>query len=105
MIFSNTILKEFKQFVEKDNYKLKTKKTCLSKYGVDQFSKTQKWKELMEFSNLNIYLSAHNNNGVVSAYSNRQIAFFSIGQGFTDTEADNFYTAVQAFQTSLSRQI
>ena len=55
--------------------------------------------------NLNIYLSAHNNNGVVSAYSNRQIAFFSIGQGFTNTEADNFYTAVQAFQTSLSRQV
>jgi len=38
-------------------------------------------------------------------YSNRNIAFASIGDGITDTEASNFYTAVQAFQTTLSRQV
>jgi hypothetical protein len=38
-------------------------------------------------------------------YSNRQYAFASIGDGLTDTEAANFYTAVQTFQTSLSRQV
>jgi hypothetical protein len=38
-------------------------------------------------------------------FSNRQYAFASIGDGLTDTEAANFYTAVQAFQTSLNRQI
>jgi hypothetical protein len=38
-------------------------------------------------------------------YSNRNIAFASIGDGLTDTEASNFYTAVQAFQTTLSRQV
>ena len=32
-------------------------------------------------------------------------AFASIGDGLTDTEASNFYTAVQAFQTTLSRQV
>lgn len=38
-------------------------------------------------------------------YSNRQYAFASIGDGLTDTEAANFYTAVQAFQVTLSRNI
>jgi hypothetical protein len=39
------------------------------------------------------------------AYSNRECAFASIGDGLTDTEAANFYTAVQAYQTTLSRQV
>ena len=38
-------------------------------------------------------------------FSSRQSAFASIGDGLTDTEAANFYTAVQAFQTTLSRQV
>jgi hypothetical protein len=38
-------------------------------------------------------------------YSPRECAFSSIGQGLTDTELGNFYTAVQAFQTTLSRNI
>jgi hypothetical protein len=38
-------------------------------------------------------------------YSNRQNAFAFIGDGLTDTEAANFYTRVQDFQTTLSRQV
>ena len=38
-------------------------------------------------------------------FSNRELAFNSIGDGLTDTEASNLYTAVQAFQTTLSRQV
>jgi hypothetical protein len=38
-------------------------------------------------------------------FSSRQCAFSSIGDGLTDTQASNFYTAVQAFQTTLSRNI
>ena len=38
-------------------------------------------------------------------YTSRQYAFASIGDGLTDTQASNFYTAVQAFQTTLSRQV
>ena len=37
--------------------------------------------------------------------TNRQCAFSSIGDGLTDAEAANLYTRVQAFQTSLSRQV
>jgi len=38
-------------------------------------------------------------------YGNRQLAFATIGDGLTDTDASNLYTRVQAFQTSLSRQV
>jgi hypothetical protein len=38
-------------------------------------------------------------------YSPRNLAFASIGDGLTDAEALNFYTAVQAFQTTLGRSI
>jgi hypothetical protein len=52
-----------------------------------------------------IILLATNNNGVKNQWSNRQCAFASMGDGLTDTEASNFYTSVQAFQTTLSRQV
>jgi hypothetical protein len=53
----------------------------------------------------NLYLGAWNENGTAAKFSDRQCAFASIGDGLTDTEASNFYTAVQAFQTTLSRAI
>ena len=52
----------------------------------------------------NIYVAGRG--GVASGFlSNRQCAFASVGNGLTDTESANFYTAVQAFQTTLSRQV
>ena len=44
-------------------------------------------------------------NGQVSIWGNKEIALGSIGDGLTDTDAANLYTLVQAFQTSLSRQV
>jgi hypothetical protein len=38
-------------------------------------------------------------------YSSRETAFVGIGDGLTDSQASNFYTAVQAFQTTLSRNV
>lgn len=38
-------------------------------------------------------------------YSNRQYAFMTVGDGLTDGEASIFYNLVQAFQTTLARQI
>ena len=52
--------------------------------------------------NSNLFLGKGETN---TYYSSRQNAFASIGDGLTDTEASNFYTAVQAFQTTLSRQV
>ena len=56
-------------------------------------------------SKWSLYLGASNNNGFGGDFSNRQLAFASIGDGLTDTEASNFYTAVQAFQRTLGRQV
>lgn len=39
------------------------------------------------------------------SYSSRQCAFASIGAGLTDADAANLYTAVQAYQTALGRQV
>ena len=38
-------------------------------------------------------------------YANKECAFSSVGNGLTDTESANLYTAVQAFQTTLSRNV
>jgi len=40
-----------------------------------------------------------------SEFSNKQFAFASIGDGLTATEVSNLYTRVQAFQTTLNRQV
>lgn len=50
----------------------------------------------------NVWLGAANNIGY---YSNRQCRFASIGNGLTAQNVADLYTAVQAFQTSLSRQV
>jgi hypothetical protein len=44
-------------------------------------------------------------NGIANEYSSKECAFASIGDGLTDTEAANLYTAVQAYQTTLGRQV
>ena len=43
--------------------------------------------------------------GTLSRYSTNSIRFAHLGDGLTDTQSSNFYTAVQAFQTTLSRQV
>ena len=59
--------------------------------------------------NTNIYLACYNyvdNTGNMPLYySSKECAFASIGDGLTDTEAANLYTAVQAYQTTLSRNV
>jgi len=48
-----------------------------------------------------IPLGALSDNGAYVSYSNKECAFASIGDGLTDAEAANFYTAVQAYQVAL----
>jgi hypothetical protein len=52
--------------------------------------------------NGNLYLSSTNGTG---NFSTRQLAFASIGGGLSDSDVTNFNTAVQAFQTTLSRNV
>lgn len=52
-----------------------------------------------------LFISAISNSNVASLFSNRQCAFASIGSGLSDAEAATLYSSVQAFQTTLSRQL
>ena len=53
--------------------------------------------------NKSIWVGARND--TPSYPSSREYAFASVGDGLTDTQATDFYTAVQTFQTTLSRQV
>ena len=72
------------------------------KNGVNQASKSLTSSSM---SSVNFFILAFNEENAVIYYSTKELAFASIGNGLTDTEASNFYTAVQAFQTTLSRQV
>lgn len=53
-----------------------------------------------------LLISAINPTGYpVSEFDDKQVAFASFGDGLTSTQASNLYTAVQAYQTSLSRNV
>jgi hypothetical protein len=56
-------------------------------------------------SNLPVVIGAININEVIREFSQFQHRFNFIGDGLTDTEATNLYTAVQRFQTTLGRQV
>jgi hypothetical protein len=56
-------------------------------------------------STLPIIIGGLEYQGVQQFWTNKQCAFASIGKSLTDTQASNFYTAVQAFQTTLGRQV
>lgn len=56
-------------------------------------------------SNANVYIGGMNEANINKFYSNKEVAFASFGDGLTNTEASNFYTAVNAFQVSLSRNV
>lgn len=62
--------------------------------------------DLSTLNNWNLYIGGANvDNTSVGSYSNSQLAMVTIGSGLTSAEASTFYTAVQAYQTSLGRQV
>jgi hypothetical protein len=56
-------------------------------------------------NNRSFYIGAGNNNGTAQYFTPNECAFASLGDGLTNTEAANFYTAVQVFNTTLNRQL
>jgi len=73
------------------------------KNGTSQGSETSSGTTAI---NGNIYLGARNLVGTGALfYSTKETAFASIGDGLTDTDAANFYTRVQTYQTALSRNV
>jgi len=72
------------------------------KNGTNQFTKALTFSDITALS---VYVGAFNEDNIPSYYSSKEVSFISIGDGLSDTEASNFYTAVQLFNTSLSRQV
>lgn len=80
----------------------RTNSTQIKQYKNNSLWATNNQTSVAPFNAL-IYLGQ--SNGQTGFYSNKQVAFSSIGDGLTDTESANFYTAVQAYQTTLSRNV
>ena len=74
------------------------------KYYTNNVSQTLT-KNSNSMNSFNVYLGCFNQSGTANLFSTKETAFASIGDGLTDTQASNFYTAVQAFQTTLARQV
>ena len=71
--------------------------------GVTQVTKNPLTASVMQ--SFNFFLGGFNEANTVTYYSNKECAFGTIGDGLTSAEASNYYTAVQTFQTSLSRNV
>jgi hypothetical protein len=52
-----------------------------------------------------IFIGALSNGNTASLFSNKECAFASIGSGLSDAEALALYNSVQAFNTTLGRQV
>lgn len=65
-----------------------------------------KTTSVVDIPTANFYFGARNENNITQGFYNQyQHAFAFLGDGLTDTEASNLYTRVQAFQTTLNRQV
>lgn len=80
----------------------RTNSTQIKQYKNNSLWATNNQTSVAPFNAL-IYLGQ--SNGQTGFYSNKEVAFASIGDGLTDAEAANFYTAIQNFQTSLGRSV
>jgi hypothetical protein len=56
-------------------------------------------------SSYNIWVAGGSGTGDQYQYSDRNLAFAFIGDALSQSNLDDFYTAVQAFQTTLSRNV
>jgi hypothetical protein len=55
--------------------------------------------------NFTVYLGARNYAGIGNGYDSRELAFSFLGDTLTATDVTNLTTVVQAFQTTLGRQV
>jgi hypothetical protein len=79
--------------------------TTNSKYFKNGVSQVTKALTVSTISTINAYVFAFNEDNTTAYYSPRQCAFASMGLGLTDAQSLAYYNAVQAFQTTLGRQV
>lgn len=68
-------------------------------------TKTTFGKNSTGLSNSPLYIGAFNDAGTARYFGQKECAFLTVGDGLNDTEATNLYTAIQVFNTTLSRQV
>jgi hypothetical protein len=78
-------------------------------------NRTQSWKngvKVVDLVNIpttkttdSIIIGARNTGGTASNFDDKRCQFAFMGNSLSDANQGNFYTAVQAFQTTLSRQV
>ena len=73
--------------------------------GISIANNIQSDTSVMPNSPLYIGAYATGTPSTAAAFTDAQQALASIGDGLTNTEVANYYTAVQAFQTTLNRQV
>lgn len=56
-------------------------------------------------ANYILFSSVNESNVINGYYDNNEIAFGSLGEGLSDTDASNLYTRIQIFQTTLNRYV
>jgi hypothetical protein len=101
---SSSVLLNGGTVTDSRGFGLTTKISNTAKIFMNNVQKDSKTDTTTTYTNNNIYLGAYNATGA-NLFSKRDFRFASIGDGLSDTESSNLYTAVQAFQTTLSRQV
>jgi hypothetical protein len=103
---SSTVLLESSTVTNSRGFGITTKIGNTSKIFMNNILRDTKTDTTTIYENLNMVIGALVvSNILTTLFTNRDCRFSSIGDGLTDTEAANFYTAVQAFQTTLNRQV
>jgi hypothetical protein len=72
--------------------------------GVEQVSNST-GSDTVNTATRSFYVFARNDSGTTNIYSNERQAAYSIGSSMNATQAAGFYTAMQAFQTALGRNV
>jgi len=80
----------------------RTSSTSLKMYKGNSILVTSTTAQVSVLPNGTMFLMAFDS---TQYRSNREYAFFTIGDGLNDTEQSNLYNSIQTFQTTLGRQI
>jgi len=104
--FSTSVINYTESDARKFAILSRTSATSLKYYTNGILRDTNTTSDTTGFGSVTAYIGAGNYvTGTPQNFSILECAFASIGDGLNDTEAGNFYTAVQTFQTTLSRQV
>jgi hypothetical protein len=79
--------------------------TAIYKNGSIITSNTFAYSSARSYANTSVFIGADRYNGSARRYSNKNLAFAHIGTSMTDGDMSNLYTIVQAYQTTLGRQV